>query len=67
MKNKDKYKDNNVKAIQQFKINGCGKTIQSSREVVILVNDKEVERIKTQEDVLDVFLKWLDSEEKPLK
>lgn len=67
MKNKDKYKDNNAKAIQQFKINGCGKTIQSSREVVILVNDKEVERIKTQEDVLDVFLKWLDSEEKPLK
>ena len=67
MKNKDKYKDNHAQAIQQFKINGCGKKIQSTREVVISVNDKEVERIKTQEDVLDVFLKWLESEEKPLK
>lgn len=62
MKNREKYKGQNVKAEQQFKINGCGKKIQSTREIVITLDNKELKRVKTQEDIVDVFFKWLDEE-----
>lgn len=64
MKNKDKYANFNPTATVQFKIDGCGKKIMSSREIVISVCGIEVDRIKTQADLLEAYHNWLESEEK---
>lgn len=64
MKNKDKYAGFNLIAKVQFKIDGCGKKIMSSREIVIIADKLEIERIKTQDVLVDVFHNWLESEEK---
>ena len=64
MKNKDKYAGCNLIAKVQYKIDGCGKKIMSSREIVIIADKLEIERIKTQDVLVDVYHKWLESEEK---
>ena len=67
MKNKDKYDLRVLDFKVNYLISGCGKKVDSSRTISVLLENKEIYKEKTQKELKLFVLEWLESEEKPLK
>lgn len=64
MKNKEKYDMTGISIYEQFKVDGCGKKIPSSRTVCIKNRGMTLAEIKTEEAMLYTLLRWLEQETK---
>lgn len=62
MKNKDKYNLKDLSVILNWNINGCGRKIEDSREIIIKKNDEVIHQKRTQENIICYVFDWLEKE-----
>jgi len=64
MKNKDAYHLTDLSLGENFKVDGCGKKIPSSRTVCIKHRGMTIAEVETQESMLFTLMRWLEQENK---
>lgn len=60
MKNKEKYDLTEIDCIVGWQVNGCGRKIESTREITISHKGKTLKKERTQKGLVPYLMEWLE-------